>query len=158
MGATAAVLGFAAVMGAGTGFSASSKKSAGQYNQKVAEQNSQFAEQQAQDALQRGEVDEENHRMRIRQAIGTARASYAAQGVDVNSGSAVDAQGSIAYLGELDAITIRNNAAREAWGYRVNAYNYRAQGRMARYEGNAGATSTVLGGVGNFYKVFGGVG
>jgi hypothetical protein len=37
------------------------------------------------------------------------------------SGTALDLLGDTAQIGEEDALTIRNNAAREAWGYRNQA-------------------------------------
>ncbi len=38
-------------------------------------------------------------------------------------------------LGELDALTIRSNARREAWGYQVNAEDLKRRGEIARKEG-----------------------
>ena len=44
-------------------------------------------------------------------------------------------QADAAFLGELDAMTIRNNAAREAWGYKVQAADIRERARITRREG-----------------------
>ena len=151
MAATAGIAMFASA-----GFSAASQANAGKFNSRVNEINAQFAEDQALDAERRGRDDEEQLRLRIRQAIGTARAGYAGQGVDVSVGSAADAQAGIAYQGEKDAITIRNNAAREAWGYRVQGWNYKTQAKLDKYKGYAGAVSTVLGAAGNYYSIKGG--
>jgi hypothetical protein len=65
-----------------------------------------------------------------------------------------------ALMGEMDALTIRNNAEREAYNYQVAAYNTRAQagnfraesglltmaGRNAAANGAWGAGTTLLGG------------
>src|SRR5512138_814564 len=79
--------------------------------------NAHVADLQAQDATERGAQAESQLRQKIRSTIGTQRTQFAASGVDVGYGSAVDTQADAATLGELDALTIRQNAAREAWGY-----------------------------------------
>jgi hypothetical protein len=78
--------------------------------------------------------------------IGTQRAGFAGQNVDVGQGSPTDVQGDAAYLGELDALKIRNNAAREAWGYRVQAQNARMGGQNAQTASQYGAAATLIGG------------
>jgi hypothetical protein len=44
-------------------------------------------------------------------------------------------QADAAFLGELDALTVRTNAAREAWGYQVQAEDLRRHAQIARKEG-----------------------
>lgn len=145
-------MGAVVMMGVGAGMSAGAASSAGRYNKKIADQNAYVAELQAADALDRGREDENLMRERIRSAIGSSRVAYASQGVDVAIGSAVDLQAAIASAGEKDALTIRNNAAREAWGYRVQAVNQRSQGKLAQFQGDMQAANTVLGGFSNFMK------
>lgn len=94
----------------------------------VAEFNAKVAELQAKDALVRGAQDESKFRASVRGLIGTQRADYAASNIDVSYGSAADVQAETAFQGELDALTIHTNTAREAWGYRVEAANQRAGG------------------------------
>ncbi len=142
-----------AAMFAGAGLSAGSSIQSGRFNERVANTNAGFAEMQAIDAEKRGIEDEANMRVRIRQQIGQARAAYASQNVQVGVGSAGETEASIAYMGEKDAITIRNNAAREAWGYRVQAWNYRQKGAMAKSESQTRALGTVLGAASDYYKL-----
>lgn len=129
----------------GTVWNAIQTHRAGKKQEEQAQYNAAIAEAQAQDAIARGKQDEDRYRASIRQNIGSARAAYAAQGVDVGSGSAAEVQGDIAYLGELDALQLRNNAAREAWGYRVEARNYLDQGRNARTAARNQIIGSVLG-------------
>lgn len=117
---------------------------AGQHNQKLMDANAQIADWQAQDALDRGKDEAAKHRSAVRRMVGSQRARLAAQGIDIESGSALDLQLDTARLGELDALTIENNAAREAWGYRVQAQDYRTRGAIARYEGKQAAVGTLL--------------
>jgi len=142
MGASAAI----GLMVAGGVTSASGQYASGKANQELANYNARIADVQAEDALARGRESESIQRKRTKALIGTQRARFGAQNIEINDGSALDVQADTAYLGELDALTIRNNAAREAWGYKVQAEDYRARGRIARMEGTYGAAGTLLGG------------
>lgn|SRR5574341_1224779 len=107
--------------------------------------NANIADLQAQDAIERGHEEESRFRTGVRQLIGAQRADIAASGVDVGFGSAVDVQADAAFLGELDALTIRTNAAREAWGYQVEAVDIRERARIRRAEGRELARAGVEG-------------
>jgi hypothetical protein len=97
--------------------------------------NAAIADVQAQDATQRGQEEESRFRTGVQTLIGSQRAGFAGAGVDVGFGSAVDVQADAAFLGELDALTIRTNAAREAWGYKVKGEDIRRQAQITRKEG-----------------------
>ncbi len=137
--------------GVGTGInvlgsikSGNAAKRAGEAQQRAADKsgdladfNAQVADLQAEDALARGAEDTARFRSKVRGAIGAQRVGFAASNIDVGYGSAVDVQSDAAYLGELDALTISGNAAREAWGFKVQAEDYRKRGQLAREEGVA---------------------
>ena len=97
--------------------------------------NAAVADIQATDAIERGAEEESRFRSLVRGSVGAQRASFAAQNIDVGYGSALDVQQDAATLGELDALTIRSNAQREAWGFKVAAYDYRKRGEIQREEG-----------------------
>jgi len=101
----------------------------------LADYNASVADLQAQDAIERGAESEGRFRQQIRGTIGAQRAGFAGGNVDVGYGSAVDVQADAAFLGELDALTIRTNAAREAWGYKVQGADLRRRADIARKEG-----------------------
>lgn len=103
------------------------------YQGSLLEQNATVAEQQAADSIARGAQDTYQHRAGVRKLIGAQRAAIAGSGVDISTGSAVDVQMEAARLGAIDEMTIRNNAAREAWGYKVEAANYRNQAVLGKY-------------------------
>lgn len=135
------------------------QRDAAESQAELAEYNAAVAELQAQDAIDRGAEDEQRFRSQVRLLIGEQRAGQAASNVDVGFGSTVDVQADAAFLGELDALQLRNNAAREAWGYTVTAEDYRRRATIARKEGtyleaagrqqqttaNWGAAGTILG-------------
>ena len=97
--------------------------------------NASIARLQAMDARERGKEAEERFRQGVKMTIGAQRAGFAAQNVDVGFGSAVDVVADSAYLGELDALQIRTNAAREAWGFEVAAEDYTKRAKITRKEG-----------------------
>jgi len=131
----------------------------------LADYNAQVADLQATDAIERGGEQESNFRMGVRGMIGKQRAQLAAGNIDVSYGSAVDVQADTAYMGELDALTIRNNAAREAWGFKQQGADLRRRAEIARKEGVMlerqgreartgaywGAVGTVVGGSASLY-------
>jgi len=111
---------------------------------RMAEHNRKMAEFQAEDAIERGKVEEAEYRKQISSAIGSQRAALAAAGIQLDSGSALEVQEDTAVKGELDALTIRNNARREAFGYKTQALNINAQSTFDNITANARARSTLL--------------
>jgi len=101
----------------------------------LADYNQAVADLQAEDAVDRGAEAESRFRTQVRGAIGAQRAAFAGGNIDVGFGSAVDVQADAAFLGEMDALQIRTNAAREAWGFKVQAEDYRRRGDIMRREG-----------------------
>jgi hypothetical protein len=97
--------------------------------------NAKVADLQAADAVTRGAMEESRFREGVRTMIGKQRAGIAGGNIDVNTGSAVDVQADTANLGELDALTIRTNAARQAWGYQVQGQDLRRRAIITRKEG-----------------------
>jgi hypothetical protein len=106
-----------------------------EYEASVARNNAIIADRYAQDAIDRGKSDESAHRRQVRRFIGGQKTALAANGVDVGSESALDVFSDTAGTGELDAITIRRNAEREAMGFRTQGANFRASAEMARFRG-----------------------
>lgn len=133
---------------AGAVYSAYSQYQAGRYSQRVAEVNAEMARRAAADATIRGNNEEAALRERNYRLMGAQQAAYASSGVDLGSGTPLDVVSSSAGLGELEALTVRNNAAREAYGYTTQATQYEAEGALARYRGNAGAVGSLLSGIG----------
>lgn len=117
---------------------------AGSAAQKLADRNADLDDIRARDAIARGEKAEARHRIEVRRLQGAQRAGFAAQGVVVDQDTAGAVVEETEVLGELDALTIRNNAAREAWGFRVQAADTRARGAIAKREGRNQAAGTLL--------------
>lgn len=157
MPTTAAV---AAVAGAATAAygaysSGQASSAAAKYNSQTAANNAAIATQNARFAAEEGEVNVANEQQKTRAELGGILANQGASGVDVNSGSAVDVRSSAAETGELNAINIRANAARQAYGYETQAASDMGQSALDKSQagndttaGYIGAGSTLLTGAG----------
>lgn len=100
------------------------------YQATVNRNNAQVAEWQAQDALQRGAKAEQAQRLKVAQLKSAQRAGFAARGIALDEGSPLNILNDTDYMGELDALTIRDNAAKEAWGARTQGANYSSDAAM----------------------------
>lgn len=125
-------------------YSADSAKKTGEYTQEVAEQNQALDLEREQQSKQIGAIREEEQRQKVRQFAGSQEADFAARGVDLSSGVVTAMLDDTYTLGETDALNIRANAMREAWGYSVSATNNRNEGRFAKWSGNRQAMGTYL--------------
>lgn len=124
----------------------------GSFQRQIANQNSQLANLQAADAIQRGNIMAVRENQKAAALVGAQRASMGSQGVDVNTGSTAQIQADTAGLSAIDQLTIKNNAAREAWGYNVQALQSSAQGKMDYLAARGNANSTMLTGGLGFLK------
>lgn len=141
-----------AAVGAGVGAYAQIRSA--EDAKRIEQQNAYNLEAAADDAMRRGHIEEEQHRMRVRAMLGAQRARFSANNVDVNTGSPLGLLAETAQLGELDALTIRNNAAREAMGYRQEGTYARARGRATRSSGRLEGAGTLLASGANAYGMW----
>lgn len=114
------------------------------YEAQQQEFNAKLNEFQAQESIRQGESQVKQVRKESRQVVGAQRAALAAQGIDVSSGSAAQLQEDTVRGSTENVITIRNNAWREAWGYRLNGANQRSQAQFTRATGEYRAKDTIL--------------
>lgn len=133
----------------------------GVYESRLLEHNADIADMQYHDALTRGQIAAGRQRQATRTLIGSQRAAAAESGLDVGIGTVPDILEESALFGELDATRISNDAAREAFGFKLQASDYRRQSRLRRVAGQnaargtrAGAISTLLGGIGQVYSQY----
>ena len=139
---------------AGSYESGQATKANDQYQAAVAANNALIAKQNAAWDIQAGETAATNQGLKTRAQIGTEKASQGAAGIDVNSGSAAKVRAGTESMGMLDAMTIRSNAAKQAYSAQVQATNETAQsqldtaaGKQAGEAGDIGAAGGLLSGV-----------
>jgi hypothetical protein len=114
------------------------------YQEQLGERNAEIGRRQAAQERDIGNIDEERHLRKVRQMLGAQRAAGAANGLDINSGSALDLQAETAGFGAADASTIRSNALRRAWGLEVGAVNDLNAGRADAAASRNAATGTLI--------------
>jgi hypothetical protein len=152
IGTTALVLGSLAA--AQTANSMVSDAKAAKGARKTANFQAGILEQQANDAIGIGDEAAGHAEAVTRGITGAQRASFGAQGVDLSSGSAADVIGNDQRLGQIEAQTIRNNAAREALGLKTQATLVRMGGANAAQGYKNAATGSLLSGASALYDTY----
>lgn len=114
----------------GSAGKAKADKQAYEYQAAVTRNNAQIDEWRAQDAEYRGAVDVNRQRLKTAALKGSQRARLAAAGVALDEGSALNILMDTDYMGALDAATIEDNTAREAWALRESAKTGRSNADM----------------------------
>jgi hypothetical protein len=99
------------------------------------ELNASISETQGRMAIAQGQREEQKLRLGSAQLKSRQRTSIAANGVDLGVGSAARVLASTDYMTEVDAGEVRANAARAAFGYKVQGVNQKAAAMSARTQG-----------------------
>lgn len=114
------------------------------YQGTIAKINAELSTMQAEDALKRGENQARDYQTEVNNMLSDQRVAYAAQNVDITFGTPADVQKETRLKGALDVLTIKNNAWREAWGYKVEANNSTYQGKFAAITGEGQSRMTLI--------------
>lgn len=135
---------------------ASAASAAAKYQSEVAAGNQTIANQNASFASAEGEQQAAMSEQKTRATEGAILAGQASSGVDVNSPTSKGVRASETELGQLDADTIRANAARQAYGYETQATNFQnqasadtSQAQNYAISGPLNSGGSLLSGVGN---------
>lgn len=118
----------------------------GFYQAQVANNNATIERQNAAEASAAGQQQAEIAGIKGAAQGGQIKAAQAANGIDVNSGSALDVQTSQKEASQLDAETVLNNANLSAYGYTTQAVNDQAQAGQDQIGAVLGAAGSLVGG------------
>lgn len=111
----------------GTAASVAAPIIGGFYQGQVASNNAQVEKQNAEYATEAGQQQAAATSLKGAAKTAGVKSGIAANNVDVNSGSAVDVEGSERGANQLDADTVLSNANLQAYGYTVQSQNDQAQ-------------------------------
>ena len=143
----------AVVGAAGAAQQGQANATADRYQAQIAMNNNFLANQNAKWATQFGEIGAAQEGMKAGAAIGAMKANAGAEGIDVNTGSTALARSAADELSNVNALTIKSNTAREAYGYTVQGVDYATQATLdqqaakdAISAGNLAAFGTLLSG------------
>lgn len=122
------------------------------YRAQVARINADIDRQNAAWSRDKGEMEATQYGMKAAQQRGAIRATQAASGLDVNSGSAREVQQSQEKIKTMDLATIRSNAAKVAYDYDTKAVMDENQagldvmaGNYAKQAGDIKALGSLIG-------------
>lgn len=141
--ASGAIGGGSAIMG---GIAKSQSES---YQSQVAYNNAIIAERQATAAKEAGDAQAFGNDLKTANTMGQQKVTQAANGLDVNTGSAVDVRTSTEQLGRLDTLTILHNASKAAMGADFQAANFRSEGAARQASSDNAITAGFLSAAGS---------
>jgi hypothetical protein len=118
------------------------------YQAQVAANNAKIAQQNAAMDIQAGEIQAANQGLKTRAAVGTIKAQEAAQGVDVNTGSFTKVRAAASEIGMMDALTLRSDAAKAAYGQEVAATSETAQSGLYTAQSQQASAAAPIGALG----------
>lgn len=131
--------------------------SAARYSSKINKMNAALAEQNAKYSRAKGELEAQRlHRLGL-EVAGSQRAAFGASGASVGSGSPVDVIADTFTRSDIDASMARYNAELEAFGFEVEASNYKAAAQadsMVASQNLLGLGSTLLTSVTSLQKKY----
>ncbi|WP_347989921.1 hypothetical protein [Methylomonas sp. AM2-LC] len=133
---TIASLGTAGLSGVSAFTQASAAQQANKYQAEVEQNNAQLAAYQRSAAIQQGGLQAQQSLLQTVQVIGEQKATLAANGVDLSSGSALDQLATSRFLGAQDVNALQSNAARAAWGYQVQEQTHQIQSGLSAWQAN----------------------
>lgn len=149
-----ALSGLGGVVGAvGAKNTAEAQAKSAEYQAQVNAQNTKLAEANAGIASQAGEAQAGIQGQRGKAQVGAILAAQGASGIDPYTGSARDVRQSASDLSQLNALTVRSEAIKQAYGYQTQGKSFETQATLGNYEasedreaGTINAASTFLGG------------
>lgn len=145
MGATGVLTAIQTGVGLWSSFQqASAIKEQGKAEEKLADQNVKVLNLQADDAISRGNIQAAEIKRKAQYVKGSQAAAFAGQGVSATTGTPASILSETDAASGLDVITAKNNAFREAWGYKTDAINEQFKGQMKRIAAKNEARNTLL--------------
>lgn len=115
------------------------------YNNQVIENNIEVIEEARIDSFQRGADAAYEERVNTKRSNALGRAIAGSSGTVADTGTNLNLQVQNKLNGELRALTVMNNAEREAYGYEIDAVNERNRAKGLKYTSEQEAKGIRLG-------------
>lgn len=144
-----------ALIAAGTALNVVGDLSSGGAQMNSLSYQAQIANYNADIAAAEGEARSDRQMLKTAAAVSAIKVAQAANGIDITKGSAPMVQKSARRLGKYDALTIRSDAAREAYGYRSKSKALLDERENINASRWLKATSSLLGGASAMAKIGG---
>lgn len=118
------------------------------YEAGVNDQNARLSAEQARDSNQNINLEAQRRYRALAQTQGQQQAAMAANGVDLNFGSAVDIQHDTAMIGAEDVAQIYKGGFQRTRGFDIQGWNYASQAEADRAKAKGAMLQGIMGGLG----------
>lgn len=142
--ASAGISAISAITGAFT--QANAARAQGDVESIISGINSRIASLQSAETIEAGDIAASREELKSQQVQGSILSSQGASGIDVGSGSSALVRNAARSVGTQDALTIRNNAQRQAFGFQTQALSETSKGQIAQLTAKAQADQDILNG------------
>lgn len=116
-------------------------------NARELERSARQAEAARLDAFQQGQSAVARRQLDVGQTLSAQRVGFAAAGVDASTGTPADVATASERFGELDSLTLKANAYREAFGFAETARSLRMRAAQTRRNTDVNVFNSLAGGV-----------
>lgn len=120
----------------------------GEANAAELERSARQAESARLDAFRQGQLAVGRKRLETGRVMGAQAVAFAASGIDGTTGTAAQVAADSERMGELDALQLKANAYREAYGFSEQARGLRLRAAQTRRNTEANVFNAGAGGVG----------
>lgn len=127
------------------------------YQKQVAEQNAKIAQKEATEERQAGIEAARTERIKALAAQGQQKTAFAANGMEIAEGSALDTIEDTAMIGELNALNTQYNHEQRAINYEQQAYNFENEANLQQLKGENARTAGTLNAISSASKGLSGI-
>lgn len=103
------------------------------YQRQVAEENAKIAKKEAAEERQAGIEEARNERIKALQEQARQKVGFAANGMEIAEGSALDTLEDTAMIGELNALNVQYNREQRAINYEQQASNFENEANLQKF-------------------------
>lgn len=128
------------------------------YQAAIAKNSATIAEQNAVRTEQAGEAATENQGRKGASRLASLKTAQATNGVDVNTGTAVDVQTGERETNQLDTENVFANSELHAYGYRTQATNFEAEEKLDKSKADNAVPAAALKATGGLLSSAGSIG
>ena len=122
------------------------------YQEQVNRNNAAIARADAEAVYERSQIEESDHRQRVHQTIGAARAVAAGRGFLIDQDTNQLLTNDIVQAGELDILRLRDDTALRQRQLEIEAQNFEAQGDLNAFAARSTVASPLASGFGTLLE------
>lgn len=126
----------------------------GKYEAGIARQNAALERESAIQSIKQGQVERRDYWRKVGSTKGQQIAAMAANGIDVDYGTASRIQDDTQMLSDEDAANLYENIHNRTRGHIINAANYKMEAKAAKQRGKAAMAGAAIGAAGSLLGSF----